>query len=152
MLTSLQIWVKVTFTTKHNYSSQPRSSSAGCSIFLMRAAMLIHGWLCLASAAYLKHCHLQVMRHSCTFNELITAQWCGYMQHVTFHFLHNQRQWGGQWQRETCSHPDATSHNVQKLSYADAPNGNVVGKCYRKNANLHCTKPCKCRGRHVYEQ
>ena len=29
------------------YSSYPRSSSAGCSIFLMRAAMIMHGWLCL---------------------------------------------------------------------------------------------------------
>ena len=40
------------------YSSYPRSSSAGCSIFLMRAAMIMHGWLCLASAEYLKRCHL----------------------------------------------------------------------------------------------
>ena len=35
-------------------------------------------------------------------------------------------------QRDTCSHGDATSPNVQKLSYADAPNdaspGNVVAK------------------------
>ena len=37
------------------------------------------------------------MRHSCTFNELISSQWCGYRQHVTFHFFHhNQRQWDGQ--------------------------------------------------------
>ena len=40
------------------YSSYPRSSSAGCSIFLMRAAVVMHGWLCLASVEYLKHCHL----------------------------------------------------------------------------------------------
>ncbi len=40
------------------YSSYPRSSSAGCSIFLMRAAVIMHGWLYLASAEYLKHCHL----------------------------------------------------------------------------------------------
>ena len=40
------------------YSSYPRSSSTGCSIFLMRAAVIMHGWLCLASAEYLKHCHL----------------------------------------------------------------------------------------------
>ena len=40
------------------YSSCPRSSSAGCSIFLMKAAVIMHGWLCLASAEYLKHCHL----------------------------------------------------------------------------------------------
>ena len=50
-------------------------------------------------------------------------------QHVTFHFFHRDN---GvvKGQRETCSHPDATSHNVQKLSHADAPNdaspGNVV--------------------------
>ena len=40
------------------YSSYARSSSAGYSIFLMRAAVIMHGWLCLASANYLKHCHL----------------------------------------------------------------------------------------------
>ena len=40
------------------YSNYPRSSSAGCSISLMRAAVIMHGWLCLASAEYLKHCHL----------------------------------------------------------------------------------------------
>ena len=40
------------------YSSYTRSSSAGYSIFLMRAAVIMHGWLCLASANYLKHCHL----------------------------------------------------------------------------------------------
>ena len=40
------------------YSSYPRSSSAGCSIFLIRAAVIMHGWLCLASTEYLKHCHL----------------------------------------------------------------------------------------------
>ena len=40
------------------YSSYPRSSSAGCSIFLMRAAVIMHGWLCLPSAEYLKHCYL----------------------------------------------------------------------------------------------
>ena len=40
------------------YSSYARSSSAGYSIFLMRAAVIMHGWLCLASAKYLKHCHL----------------------------------------------------------------------------------------------
>ncbi len=40
------------------YLSYPRSSSAGCSIFLMRAAVVMHGWLCLASVEYLKHCHL----------------------------------------------------------------------------------------------
>ena len=27
------------------YSSYPRSSSAGCTIFLMRAAVIMHGWL-----------------------------------------------------------------------------------------------------------
>ena len=40
------------------YSSYARSSSAGYSIFLMRAAVIMHGWLCLASAKYQKHCHL----------------------------------------------------------------------------------------------
>ena len=40
------------------YSSYPRSSSAGCSIFLMRAAVIMLGWLYLASVEYLKHCHL----------------------------------------------------------------------------------------------
>ena len=40
------------------YSSYARSSSAGYSIFMMRAAVIMHGWLCLASAKYLKHCHL----------------------------------------------------------------------------------------------
>ena len=40
------------------YSSYARSLSAGYSIFLMRAAVIMHGWLCLASAKYQKHCHL----------------------------------------------------------------------------------------------
>ena len=40
------------------YSSYPISSSAGCSIFPMRAAVIMCGWLCLASAEYPKHCHL----------------------------------------------------------------------------------------------
>ena len=40
------------------YSSYPRRSSAGCSIFLTRAAVIMHGWLCMASPEYLKHCHL----------------------------------------------------------------------------------------------
>ena len=40
------------------YSSYPRSSCAGGSVFLMRAAVIMHGRLCLASAEYLKHCHL----------------------------------------------------------------------------------------------
>ena len=40
------------------YASYPRSSSAGCSISLMRAAVIRHGWLCLASAEYLKHFRL----------------------------------------------------------------------------------------------
>ena len=40
------------------YSSYPRSSSAVCSIFLMRAAVIMHGWLCLARTEYLKHFHL----------------------------------------------------------------------------------------------
>ena len=65
----------------------------------MRAAVMMPVCLCLASAEYLKHCHLPTgnMRHSCTFNELITSQWCGYRQHVTFHFFHhNRRQWDGQ--------------------------------------------------------
>ena len=65
-------------------------------IVLTRAAVIMHGRLCLASADCLKHCQLQVMRHSCTFKERITSQWREYRQHVTFHFLHNQRQWNGQ--------------------------------------------------------
>ena len=40
------------------YSSYARSSSAGFSIFLMRAAVIMHEWLCLASAKHQKHCHL----------------------------------------------------------------------------------------------
>ena len=61
----------------------------------MWTGVIIHGWFCLASAYYLKHGHLQVMRYSCTYNELVTRQWRGYRQHVTFHFSHNQRQWAG---------------------------------------------------------
>ena len=38
------------------YSIQPSSSSAGCSIFLMRTALIMHGWFCLASACYMKDC------------------------------------------------------------------------------------------------
>ena len=40
------------------YSIYTRSSYAGYSIFLTRTAVIMHGWLCLASAEYLKHCHL----------------------------------------------------------------------------------------------
>ena len=40
------------------YSSYPRSSSAGCATILMRAAVIMQGWLYLASAECLKHCHL----------------------------------------------------------------------------------------------
>ena len=81
-----------------SYSSYPRSSSAGCSIFLMRAAEIMHGWLCLSrQSTWSIATYLHVMRPSCTFNELITSQWCGYRQHVTFHFFHHsQRQWDGQ--------------------------------------------------------
>ena len=57
IVTSLQILVRGDFHDE-TYSSYPRSSSAGCSIFLMRAAVIMHGWLCLASAEYLKHFHL----------------------------------------------------------------------------------------------
>ena len=41
-------------------------------------------------------------------------------------------------QRETCSHPDATSPNVEKLSHSHAPNdaspGNMVAKTQTCNA------------------
>ena len=58
------------------------------------------------------------MRHSCTFNELITSKLCEYRQHVTFHFSTTTRDIGMvKGQRDTCSHRDATSPNVQKLSY-----------------------------------
>ena len=63
---------------------------------VMRTAVIMHGWLCLASAYYLKHCYLQVMRYSCTYNELVTSQWRGFRQHVTFHLSHNQKQRDGQ--------------------------------------------------------
>ena len=98
--------------------------------------MIMHGWLCLASAAYLKHCRLQVMRHSCTCNELITAQWCAYMQHSIYSTTRDNGMVKGQ--RDTCSHPDATSPTVEKLSYSYAPNdespGNVVATTQTCNA------------------
>ena len=50
-------------------------------------------------------------------------------------------------QRDTCSHRDTTSPNVQKLSYADAPNspGNVVGKTQTRTAqNRAIAEPVTC--------
>ena len=51
-------------------------------------------------------------------------------------------------QRDTCSHGDATSPNVQKLSYADAPNaspGNVVAKTQTCSAqNRASAEPVTC--------
>ena len=58
-LTSLQILVRVTFMTKHIQVTR-EVHPAGYSIFLMRAAVIMHGWLCLASANYLKNCHLPI--------------------------------------------------------------------------------------------
>ena len=74
------------------FSSYNRCNGTPISLSITHSLSLD---VCLASAAYLKHCHLQVMRHSCTCNELITAQWCAYRQRVTFHFFHNQSQWSG---------------------------------------------------------
>ena len=59
-------------------------------------------------------------------------------------------------QRDTCSHGDATSPNVQKLLYADAPNdaspGNVVAKsqtCTAQNCasaeHVTCMNNERCR-------
>ena len=80
------------------YSSYARSSSAGYSIFLMRAAVIMHGWLCLASVKYQKHCHLptsnapQLHIQRAHHQSMVSIQ-----QHITFHFFHhNQRQWNGQ--------------------------------------------------------
>ena len=52
-------------------------------------------------------------------------------------------------QRDTYSHRDATSPNVQKLSYADAPNdaspGNVVAKTQTCTAqNRASAEPITC--------
>ena len=52
-------------------------------------------------------------------------------------------------QRETRSHPDATSPNVQMLAYADAPNdaslGNVVAKTQICTAqNRASAEPVMC--------
>ena len=52
-------------------------------------------------------------------------------------------------QRDTCSHRDVTCPNVQKLSYADAPNdaspGNVVAKTQTRTAqNRAIAEPTTC--------
>ena len=52
-------------------------------------------------------------------------------------------------QRDTCSHRDATTPNVQKLSYADEPHdaspGNVVAKTQTSTAqNRESADPVTC--------
>ena len=139
------------------YSSYAISSSAGYSIFLMRAAMIMHGWLYLASAEYLKHCHLP------TSNALqLHIQRAHHQSMVSIQATCNIPLLPPQpetingmvkGQRDTCSHRDTTNPNVQKLSYADAPNDASPGYiCGCKNANMHRTKSCNCRSCHVYEQ
>ena len=117
------------------YSSYPRSSSAGCSIFLMRAAVIMHGWLCLASAEYLKHCHLptsnvpQLHIQRAHYQSMVCVQ-----AKCNIPLLPPQPETMGWSKGNGTLVPtrDATSPNVQKLSCADAPNdaspGNVVAK------------------------
>ena len=80
------------------YSSYPRRSSAGCSIFLMRVAVIMHGWLCLASAEYLKRCHLptgnapQLHIQRAHYQSIV---WIQATCNIPL-FHHNQRHWDGQ--------------------------------------------------------
>ena len=116
------------------YSSYPRSSSAGCSIFLMRAAVIMCWWLCLASAEYPKHCHLPTSNapqlhlkhcHLPTSNApQLHIQQAHYQSMVRIQAACNipllppQPDTYGmvKEQRDACSHRDATCPNVQNLS------------------------------------
>ena len=131
------------------YSSYPRSSFAGCSIFLMRAAVKMHGWLCLASVEYLKHCHLPTSNAP-----QLHIQRAHYHSIVWIQATCNIPRLPPQpemvkWQRDTCSHHDATSPDVTKLSYVDAPNdaspGNLVAKMQTCTAqNRASAEPVTC--------
>ena len=103
------------------YTSYARSSSAGYSIFLMRAAVIMHGWLCLASAKYLKHCHLhasnapQLHIQRAHHQSMVSIQ-----ATCNIPLLPPQQETMG-WSKGngtlSCSHRDTTSPNVQKSSY-----------------------------------
>ena len=102
------------------YSSYPRSSSPGCSTFLMRAAVIMHGWLCLASAEYLKHCYLptsnvpQLHIQRAHYQSMVCIQAKCNIPCTSSTTTRDYEMVKGQ--RDTCSNRDATSPNVQKLS------------------------------------
>ena len=137
------------------YSSYPRSSSPGCSTFLMRAAVIMHGWLCLASAEYLKHCHLPTSNVS-----QLHIQRAHYQSMVCIQAKCNIPLLPPQPETMRWSKGNGTlvptvmplAPMCRSYHYADAPNDASPGKCGCKNANMHCTKSCKCRACHVYEQ
>ena len=131
------------------YSSYPRSSSARCSIFLMRAAVIMHGWLCLASAKYLKHCHLPtsdvpqllIQRGHCQ-----SMVWIQSTCNIPILPPQPETMW---WPMGNGTLVPTLMPNVQKLSYADVPNdaspGNMVAKTQTCTAqNRASAEPVTC--------